>query len=242
MTINKALRRTQRLVVIGTKEALSIGSQWVAEEILSFVSTDRQCVAILFPDSFELAVPRVTKMAAARKVIGDRDHLQIYETLTNLASGKPDRSTMIEKLVTTQRVMQRRTLRRTITSTTMAILALMTVASMWLAHTTDKALQAERVSNKNAIEQRKIAIGSIRTLVDKVQSLLADELGNWFLRKQLIEIALVELQKVEDSMAGAPDLTEEERQIAAARLVDLKLEFGGYLDAKEEAERIATLR
>jgi len=117
-SITRAIHKTQRLVVIANAQALS-QSTWVAEEILLFTSTNRQCIPIILPDSFSIPDQDTPKHAQAREILKNNDKLHIPETDENLASGSPDQTKVIDKLVKSRGIMRRRVLRRLITLITL---------------------------------------------------------------------------------------------------------------------------
>ena len=156
-TIQSALRRTQRLVVIATKEAIAGSSPWVAHEILLFTSSKRECIPIIFPTSFEGATDEGSERAAARKLLMDYDKLHIPETLENLMLGRPDRERVVHKLITTRGLVRRRTVRSRIVTSVMALLALAVVVVGFFGWRAELARGAEKLAKRSAEQRARIA-------------------------------------------------------------------------------------
>ena len=88
-TIVLALRRTQRMVVVCTKEVLSGESRWVAKEVLSFKGTGRQCIPVLFSNSFPDVNATYTETIAAIKILKSDENLRLKDSEENLQTGVP---------------------------------------------------------------------------------------------------------------------------------------------------------
>lgn len=150
-----ALHNTQRLVLIATREAVTI-SKPVQREIELFAGRNRQVISIVFGDRFEdldhAAHPTLSRMPDSK--------LYIEEDRTTLTTG-PSEKTVIE-LIRTQRVMRRRNLRAVLTLLpAIAVIAFATFATVsWVqalaaaTEATDQRDKAKREEGK-AVEASK---------------------------------------------------------------------------------------
>jgi WD40 repeat protein len=114
-----ALRNTQRLVLIATREAV-FESEPVQHEVVKFTNRSRHCIPIFFGDTFV----NDEKENPGKHIVLDRlpdDTLYIEDTAENLtASPAPH---VVEKLKSAYGIMRRRKLRLTITLIGVSLLA-----------------------------------------------------------------------------------------------------------------------
>lgn len=125
--------------------------------------------------------------------------------------------------------------RQRVLQSTIAVLTILLLLSTALGIYSQLAL-------KTATDQRNLAISSIRQLVYKTQEHLEDKPGLQALRHQLLSIAVDSLEKVENVLTDASDLTQRDEENAKARLVDLKIEAGRYEEAISDALLLSNKR
>jgi len=114
-----ALRNTQRLVLIATREAV-FESKPVEHEIVRFTDRSRHCIPIFFGDTF-FADEEANR---GKYIVLDRladDLLYIVDSRESLAIGPV--AEVVEKLCATYSIMRRRKLRQTITLVALSLLA-----------------------------------------------------------------------------------------------------------------------
>ncbi len=155
-----ALRNTQRLVLIATREAV-FESKPVEHEVVKFTDRSRHCIPIFFGDTFaaeEQANP-------GKFVVLDRlanDALYIEDTIENLCKGPV--LDVVDKLAAAHGIMRRRRLRQSITlfavSLLVAFSCFATVSWINALFARDYARVQEGIAIKKkeeADEQREIA-------------------------------------------------------------------------------------
>lgn len=151
-SVKAAIHRTQRLVVIATGEALDGSSQWVPEEILLFSKSGRTLIPIVFPSSFQDSQNAEGDAAKARSILLNQNRLHVPESQENLAAASPDKE-VIQKLITTRKIMRRRTLR---TQISLGVITLLSIALLLVGSfgtRTELARRQEQNARKTA-EQR----------------------------------------------------------------------------------------
>ncbi len=104
----RALRNTQRLVLIATREAVTI-SKPVEREVMLFTDRNRQVISIVFGDKFE-ELDRSLHLTLNRM---SDSQLYIEDGKETLAFGPSDK--IVAELIRTQGVMRRRNLRAMLT-------------------------------------------------------------------------------------------------------------------------------
>jgi WD40 repeat protein len=116
-----ALRNTQRLVLIATREAL-FESKPVEHEVIIFTDRGRHCIPIFFETTFlaEREDPSGKCLVLNRL---PSDTLYILDSIVNLALGPADG--VVETLTATHSIMRRRKLRQTIILIIASLLALL---------------------------------------------------------------------------------------------------------------------
>lgn len=146
-----ALRNTQRLVLIATREAV-FESEPVEREVILFSERGRRCIPIFFGDTFaadEEAYPGKFQVLAR---LPD-SALYLQDTIENLPIGPVVE--VVEKLGAAHGIMRRRQLRQTIT---LIAVSLLTIFSVMAGISAVNA----RIARNDAIEQEGIAKGKER--------------------------------------------------------------------------------
>ena len=113
-----ALRNTRRLVLIGTREAV-FESAPVKREVAIFTDRNRHLIPIFFGDSFEAEEQANPGKHLILTRLPDAT-LYVEDAIQNLPIGP--KAEVVDKLAAAHRIMRRRTLRSTITLTTLSLL------------------------------------------------------------------------------------------------------------------------
>ena len=157
----RALRNTQRLVLIATREAVTI-SKPVEREVRLFTDRNRQVISIVFGDRFE-ELDRSLHLTLNRM---SDSQLYIEDGKETLASGPSDK--IVTELIRTQGVMRRRNLRAMLTLIpVVAVIAFAAFATVsWAnaslsARNERDAKQAEKLEKEHANAERDNAINNL---------------------------------------------------------------------------------
>ncbi len=141
-----ALRNTQRLVLIATREAV-FESAPVRREVILFTGRNRHVIPIFFGDIFASEEQADPGKHDVLERLPDAT-LYIQDTPEHLPVGPGD--SVIEQLINTHRTMRRRKLRQTITVATVSVLLAFSLVA------TVSAIRA-RIAQRVATEQRDIS-------------------------------------------------------------------------------------
>ena len=145
-----ALRNTQRLVLVATREAI-FESKPVEREVELFTNRHRQIIPIFFGDTFA----REEREHPGEFLVLDRlpdATLYIEDAPANLREAGPSNEA-VEKLVGTHGIMRRRSLRQLITVIALSLLSLFLVGALISAHRASVARNAEQQA-KHTIASR----------------------------------------------------------------------------------------
>ena len=145
-----ALRNTQRLVIIATREAVTL-SKPVEREVDLFTARSRQVISIIFGDKFEdlerSKYPTLERMSDS--------HLYIDEDKETLSVGPSDK--IVAELIRTQRVMRRRNVRALLTVIpAIAVIVFASSASISYMNALNSAEKAE-IARQTAVGEKNVA-------------------------------------------------------------------------------------
>lgn len=153
-----ALRNTQRLVLIATREAV-FESKPVEREVVLFTNRSCHCIPVFFGDTFaaeEQANP-------GKYIVLDRlpdDTLYIEDTIENLDSAPAPE--VVEKLASAHGIMRRLKLRQTITVTAITVLTIFaivaTIAAVTAVEAKNEAVEANTKLRAELVESRAATI------------------------------------------------------------------------------------
>jgi len=135
-----ALRNTQRLVLIATREAV-FASKPVEREVILFTDRGRHCIPIFFGCRFTPEEQETFGQHSGQNIVLDRlpdATLHIQDDIENLATGPS--TDVLEKLVGAHRIMRRRRVRSIAVLITMAVLAMAAIVSSVLGVSANRSL------------------------------------------------------------------------------------------------------
>ncbi len=143
----RALENTQRLVVIATREAIT-DSDPVAHEVEIFTACGRRIIPICFQDFEEETVQDSPVMAKIKESV-----LQLFDSEEALENGKPNPKEIVDRLITTDKVLRRRRLRLRIVSGVVIVLVVALIVVGAFGYSADQARQAEEIARTSAVNE-----------------------------------------------------------------------------------------
>ncbi len=145
---NIALRNTQRLVLIATREAV-FESKAVKHEIVQFTERNNHCIPIFFGEKF--VSERQLGGSSVLSRLSD-DMLYLEDTNENLLVGSPSEE-VIDKLAAAHGITRRRTIRNRLVAAVIALLTLAVIAVTGFAWRTELARIQEKEANETVETQ-----------------------------------------------------------------------------------------
>lgn len=150
----RALKSTQRLIVIATREAITT-SEPVAHEVSLFAHRSKHIIPIRFGEAFtedEInASPVMTKIKESVIQLADTPHA--------LSTGKPDSEKVVDLLIKTDKVLRRRKLRLPIVGSVVSVLlvAVLVVTVLGLIANSTSLKAEERAQEAEVAAEKAIA-------------------------------------------------------------------------------------